>query len=89
MGERESRMPQPVRITLAMALWALFLWILTLGQPSLVPVARAVFIIFVIPNGLVEWLKYKGIVGAGRAGIAKVIAMVAAALVWYYQYRLS
>lgn len=87
MGERESRMPQPVRITLAMVLWALFLWILTLGHPALVPLAQAVFIIFVIPNGLVEWLRYRGIVGDDRSGMVKVITMIAAAVVWYFQYR--
>ncbi|SFQ95767.1 hypothetical protein [Desulfoscipio geothermicus] len=87
MTEKERKMRQPVRITLAMALWALILWFLTLGHPGLQPVAKAILIIFVLPMGLVEWLKYKGAVSDTRAGVAKVLAMVGAALLWYFSYR--
>lgn len=87
MTDKKNKMQQPVRITLAMALWALILWFLTLGQPTLVPLAKGVFIIFVIPMGLVEWLKYKGIVGENRSVMVKIIAILGAALLWYFSYR--
>ncbi|WP_027364916.1 hypothetical protein [Desulfotruncus alcoholivorax] len=78
---------QPVRITLAMAMWAVILWVLSIGHPALAQVARAVFIIFVIPTGLVEWFKYKGIVGDKRSGLIKVLGMAGAAVLWYFEYR--
>lgn len=87
MTEKGHGMQQPIRITLAMALWAGLLWFFTLGQPSWQPIARVVFIVFVIPNGIVEWLKYKEIIGEQRAGVAKIVFMVAAALIWYLWYR--
>lgn len=87
LAEKGKGVSQPVRITMAMAMWAALLWVLSLGHPALAQVARAVFIIFVIPTGLVEWFKYKGIVGAKRSGLIKVLGMAGAALLWYFEYR--
>ncbi len=83
----ENKLQQPVRITLAIVLWALILWVLTLGMPALVPVAKALFIVFVLPSGLVEWFKYKGLVGKSRSVAVKILLMIVAALIWYFVYR--
>ncbi len=85
--EKGNKLQQPIRITLAIAMWALILWVLTLNIPSFLPIARAIFIVFVIPSGLVEWLKYKGLVGKSRSMMVKIAFMVAAALIWYWGYR--
>ncbi|SFG23453.1 hypothetical protein SAMN05660649_01072 [Desulfotomaculum arcticum] len=87
MTEKGKGISQPVRITMAMVLWALILWFLSLGNPALAQLARAVFIIFVIPTGLVEWFKYKGIIGDKRSGLIKVLGMAGAAVLWYFEYR--
>lgn len=88
MSEKDQkRAAQPVRITMAMALWAILLWVLSLGHPVLAQVSRAVFIIFVIPTGLVEWFKYKGLVSDKKSGLIKVVGMAGAALLWYFEYR--
>ncbi len=87
MSGKENKMQQPVRIAMAMAMWAAILWLLTLGHPRLVPLAKAVFIIYVVPSGLVEWLKYRGVVGDNRAGVLKLVGFIGMALVWYFGYR--
>lgn len=84
MTERKSNLSQPVRITLAMVLWAVILWLFSYGHPKLVPVAKAIFVVFVIPQGLVEWLKYKGMVSEKASPSAKVAGMAAFALLWFY-----
>lgn len=85
MSEKNYKMSQPVRITMAMVLWGLILWLFTLGDSGLLPLIRAIFIIFIIPTGLVEWLKYKGIVKNEAAAVVKVIAMIGAGAVWYFR----
>ena len=87
MTDKENKMPQPVRITLAIVLWGFILWLLTVGVPSLVPVAKAIFIVAVLPSGLGEWLKYKGLVGEKSAIPAKILLVIIAALLWYFLYR--
>jgi len=85
--EKDNHLQQPVRITLAIVMWALILWVLTLGVPALVPVAKAIFIVAVLPTGLVEWFVYKGLVKEKSAVLAKILLVIAAALLWYYVYR--
>ncbi|TYO93860.1 hypothetical protein [Desulfallas thermosapovorans] len=87
MTEKKHKMPQPVRITMAIVLWGLILWVLTFNSPPLVPVARAIFIVFVIPSGLGEWLKYKGLVDESKAMVLKLVLMIVAAVAWYFFYR--
>jgi predicted PurR-regulated permease PerM len=87
LSEKENKLQQPVRITLAIVLWGLILWVLTLGVPALVPMAKAIFIVAVLPSGLVEWLRYKGLVGENRSAVAKILLMIVAALLWYFGYR--
>ena len=87
MAEKGKGVYQPVRITMAMAMWAAILWVLSLGHPVLAQVSKAVFIIFVIPTGLVEWFKFKGVIGSKRSGLIKAFGMAGAALLWYFEYR--
>jgi predicted PurR-regulated permease PerM len=85
--EKGNKFQQPVRITLAIVLWALILWVLTLNMPALIPIAKAIFIVAVLPTGLVEWLRYKGLVGEKSAVPVKIFLMIIAALLWYFVYR--
>lgn len=87
MTEKERKTPQPVRIAMAIVLWGLILWVLTFNSPTLVPVARVIFIVFVIPSGLGEWIKYKGLVGESKSMVLKLVLMIVAAVVWYFFYR--
>jgi len=87
LEQKGNGISQPLRITLAMAMWALLLWFFSMGHPSLVPIARAIFIVFVIPSGLGEWLKYKGMINQNRSGVVKIGLMIAAAALWYFEYR--
>jgi len=86
LTEKDKHLQQPVRITLALVLWAIILWVLTLGVPALLPVAKAIFIVVVLPTGLVEWFGYKGLVKQKSAVLAKIVLMLAAALLWYNVY---
>ncbi len=86
--KKGNKFQQPVRITLAIVLWAFILWVLTLGMPALVPIAKAIFIVAVLPTGLVEWLRYKGLVVGEKSAVpAKILLMIIAALLWYFVYR--
>ncbi|AGL03119.1 hypothetical protein [Desulfoscipio gibsoniae] len=87
MTEKERKLQQPVRITMAIVLWGLILWVLTINSPTLVPVAQAIFIVFVIPSGLGEWFKYKGLVGESKSMLLKIVLMIAGGLVWYFGFR--
>ena len=87
MAERKSNLPQPVRITLAMAMWGFILWLFSFGHPALVPIAKAIFIVFVMPTGLVEWLKYRGMVAEQKAPVAKVAGMALFAAIWYFFFQ--
>lgn len=87
MAERKSNLPQPVRITLAMVMWAVVLWLLSFGHPVLVPITKAIFVVFVVPTGLVEWLKYKGVVSEQRSPAVKVAGMAIFAALWYFFFQ--
>lgn len=77
------KLPGQARIALGILAWALILWILTLGHSSLVPVARFIFIVLVIPLAVVEWIKMKGLLKVSHLPAARVILFFAAGLVWY------
>lgn len=87
MTEEKSKLSQPVRITLAIVLWAVLLWLLSFGHPVLVPIAKAIFVVFVVPTGLVEWMKYKGMVSKQRSPAAKVVGMAIFAIIWYFFFQ--
>ncbi len=84
MTEKKEGMSQPVRIVMATALWAVLLWFLSLGHPVLVPISKAIFIVFVVPTGLVEWYKYRGLISEKKAPAVKVAGMIVFALLWYF-----
>jgi len=83
MTEKRSGLSQPVRIIMATAMWAVLLWFLSFGHPVLVPITKAIFIVFVIPTGLVEWYKYRGLISEKRAPAVKVAGMAAFGVLWY------
>jgi hypothetical protein len=85
MGFRD--MPGPVRVFWGMVAWAVILWLFTLGNPSFIPVAKFLFIVLVLPNGLAEWLKDKGIINNSTSIYARIILMIGAGFVWYFYYR--
>ena len=72
-----------MRIALAVVLWGLILWLMTIGMPGLAPLAVAIFMVAVLPTGIVEWLNYRGRISDERSGPAKIVLMIIAALAWY------
>lgn len=87
MEDKKNNLPQPVRITLAFVLWGVILWILSFGHPVMVPIAKAIFVVFIVPTGLVEWLRYKGLVSEQRSAPAKVVGMIIFAVVWFVFFQ--
>jgi hypothetical protein len=85
MGFRD--MPGPVRVFWGMVAWAVILWLFTLGNPSFIPAAKFLFIVLVLPNGLAEWLKDKGVTNSSTSIFARIILMIGAGLIWYFYYR--
>ena len=83
MTEKKSSLSQPVRIVMATAMWAVLLWFLSFGHPVLVPITKAIFIVFIIPTGLVEWYKYRGLITEKRAPVVKVAGMAVFGALWY------
>ena len=79
------KIPGPALISLAIMAWALILWVFTLGHPSFVPVARLIFIVFVIPIAVVEWLKMKGILKDKAILPVRLGIIILAAVIWYTQ----
>lgn len=84
MSEKGNSLSQPVRIMMAIVLWAVLLWFLSFGHPVLVPITKAIFVVFIVPTGLVEWYKYRGLISEKKASAVKVAGMAVFALLWYF-----
>ncbi|MCL2337905.1 MAG: hypothetical protein FWC60_10860 [Firmicutes bacterium] len=82
--KKEKVFSQPVRIIMATALWAALLWFLSFGHPTMAPITKAIFIVFVVPTSLVEWYKYRGLIREEKASAIKVAGMIVFALIWYF-----
>lgn len=85
MGIRD--MPGPARVFLGMVAWGVILWVFTLGNPSFVPVAKFLFIVLVLPNAIIEWLKDKNVVKSSVSFYARLALIAGAAVLWYFHYR--
>lgn len=85
MGFRD--LPGPARVFLAMFAWGVILWLFTLGNPSFVPVAKFLFIVLVIPNGMVEWLRDKNIIKDSFSLYVRIAFVIAGGIIWYFYYR--
>ncbi len=84
MGFRD--MPGPARVFLGMVAWAVVLWVFTLGNPSFVPAAKFLFMVLVLPNGVAEWLKDKGIFTGSINVYIRIALIIGAGLIWYFYY---
>lgn len=78
-----QQLPGPVRIALAILLWSLILWLFTLGHAGFVPVARMIFLVFVMPYAIAEWLKMKNLLSGKKLDYARVALIVCAAVIWW------
>lgn len=84
MGMRD--MPGPARIFLSMLGWGVILWLFTLHNRDFIPVAKFLFIVLVIPNAIIEWLKDKNIIKAPAGFYTRLILVIGAGVIWYLFY---
>lgn len=81
MGFRDW--PSHTRIAASVLAWGVILWFFTLGNPSLITVAKFVFIVLILPSALVELLKDKDLVtGISRVVLQFMLIGITGAL-WY------
>lgn len=80
-------LPGPAKVFVGMFMWGVILWLFTLNNPSFVPIAKFLFLVLVVPNGVVEWLKDKNIVRGRLVLFTRLALVIAAGVIWYFYYR--
>lgn len=82
-----KRTPGPALIASAILAWALILWFLSINNPNFVPIARALFIVLIMPIAVAEWIKMKKLVREDRIFHLRWGLSVVALAIWLIMYK--
>ena len=82
-----KKLQGPALIAAAILTWALLLWFLSINNPSFMPVARAIFIVLILPVAVTEWMKMKGLVRPDKIFAVRWGLSVVALAAWFFMSR--
>ena len=77
----------PSLIAAAILIWALLLWFLSVNNPGFLPIARAFFIVLILPVAVAEWIKMKGLVSPDKIFAIRWGLSAVALAAWFFMNR--
>lgn len=83
----QRKLQGPALIAAAILAWALLLWFFSINNPSFLPIARAIFIVLILPQAVTEWMKMKGLISPDKISYVRWGLSVVALAAWYLMNR--
>lgn len=83
----QKKLQGPALIAAAILAWALLLWFFSINNPSFLPIARAIFIVLILPQAVTEWIKMKALIGPDKISYLRWGLSVVALAAWYFMVR--
>lgn len=83
----QKKLQGPALIAAAILIWALLLWFLSINNPGFLPIARAIFMVLILPVAVAEWMKMKGLVSPDKIFAVRWGLSAVALAAWFFTSR--